>query len=1537
VSRSNGVGARACLALVLGLGSLATGSGAPVWAADEPEDQPLQLLQAAGETRTVPDQTGTLVRAVVDGWDLDQYLFRDSSPLDFAIDVDDDFGPVDGAGHPAPGNALHGLTGRISLRVFDVDDDAPTAPEVDHVYVNGMLLGTLSGAHDQWSINTFEFPLEHLLLPTATNPDGQNEFQVDIDTTNTGWAVRVDWAELRLNEDFVPLGLVTGWERGNGMADFRNYFINESSLEGDEIVAPLHSTTNLESGAEEINTEITELLITSGAHHLNVIGHSYGGLVSRLYAWDNPSRVNKLIMIGTPNGGSELADAACLGIDAGPFGFGIWAAQLFDDQFGPCGGPDDALFQLQTDYVRNVFNAQVRDRTGTEYWTISGVLPDEGRLFDFFPGADDGWVTLNSSQYLLIGRPDHPGKHRLLGTIPFEHGAMINLGSDAMPLAVCELYDEGCDVQGALMQSQVVADPSDLVIREFDGVQVAPSSSGTVDLAFEGADTASVVLISDQLDTIAATLPGATFHPARFMETDVLVAKHASPSDAQLQITNTGNETAGVVAIVGVPAGRSLEVDPAESLLQPNASTDLTISLSEAGNNELVVAEVTAPSGAVAAVSLTETTLGSWTGVVTPTESGVHTVTAWVEGSRSRFDSTLFTVSTGQAQLTGAFSERLEGADDGLADALVIAPELTVSAAGRYRLTADLADVTGAVIGSAGAVADVAQGTSGLDLEFEGRAIFEAGIDGPFRIVNVVLSRDDAGLTLEDQIGELGSTASYDHRAFDHFPILFDRASFVDSGVDADSDAIFESLQVDFSVNVEVAGTYALNARLLAPDGTEVAEAQSTPSLTIGANELVLRFDAESIAAAGLDGPYTVADLSLYPLTNADQLGYLVTAHTTAAYTAAQFGAASPVVASDAFERSMAGGWGEADVGGPYTVTAASDFAVAGGVGTITPSTVNGFKSARLLSVAAQDFDLTVRVSTDRLAAGGDQNAYVEVRHLDTTNAYRLRVGFEPDADVVLQWHKVAAGVTSTLAAEAEVAGLTHAANAWFNLRVQAEGSDPTSLRAKVWAAGTGEPAGWTLTASDSEPALQQSLAVGLRALLGNGASVGPVFRFDDLSVRVLEGTPAADFTVSTTTGSAPLTAFFDDTSAGGPTSWAWDFGDGTTDTGPNPTHTYAAPGTYTVALTVTNANGSDTEMKAGYVVVDDDDAYLARDRFERTESGGWGSADLGGAYTASTPADSSVAAGEGILSPSSLNALRAARLLGVDAGDVEVLVRVDTDKLAAGNSQSAYLELRHPGANDGYRLRLSLEPDGSVLLWWQKVVSGTASSVSGLHTVTREQRVSADDAFWIRAQAEGASPTSLRARAWQDGTPEPIGWDVEGSDSSASLQAPNAIGLRALLGSGTTNAPVQVRFDELSATELVGGQGLMAQSAGSDPDAEGLLLDALSAKVASRCVEYGEGAVLPSDWQARADAIAARRTPTGWLASGTAWVGDLASATSAFGGTRVAERDGHAWLLRKSGSTWFGSELRQELTMRGTSVWVVDDPVHVLPATECH
>jgi PKD repeat protein len=78
---------------------------------------------------------------------------------------------------------------------------------------------------------------------------------------------------------------------------------------------------------------------------------------------------------------------------------------------------------------------------------------------------------------------------------------------------------------------------------------------------------------------------------------------------------------------------------------------------------------------------------------------------------------------------------------------------------------------------------------------------------------------------------------------------------------------------------------------------------------------------------------------------------------------------------------------------------------------------------------------------------------------------------------------------------------------------------------------------------------------------------------------------PRADFDADKTRGSAPMTVKFMDESIGEPTSWNWDFGDGATTIEKNPAHTYTSLGSYTVTLTVSNANGKDTTSKAGLIV----------------------------------------------------------------------------------------------------------------------------------------------------------------------------------------------------------------------------------------------------------------------------------------------------------------------------------------------------------------
>lgn len=79
---------------------------------------------------------------------------------------------------------------------------------------------------------------------------------------------------------------------------------------------------------------------------------------------------------------------------------------------------------------------------------------------------------------------------------------------------------------------------------------------------------------------------------------------------------------------------------------------------------------------------------------------------------------------------------------------------------------------------------------------------------------------------------------------------------------------------------------------------------------------------------------------------------------------------------------------------------------------------------------------------------------------------------------------------------------------------------------------------------------------------------------------------PVAEFSASPTSVIVSLIVDFTDLSTNFPTSWEWDFGDGNGSLLQNPQHTYSEEGTYTVSLTATNDDGSDTETKYSYITV---------------------------------------------------------------------------------------------------------------------------------------------------------------------------------------------------------------------------------------------------------------------------------------------------------------------------------------------------------------
>ena len=107
--------------------------------------------------------------------------------------------------------------------------------------------------------------------------------------------------------------------------------------------------------------------------------------------------------------------------------------------------------------------------------------------------------------------------------------------------------------------------------------------------------------------------------------------------------------------------------------------------------------------------------------------------------------------------------------------------------------------------------------------------------------------------------------------------------------------------------------------------------------------------------------------------------------------------------------------------------------------------------------------------------------------------------------------------------------------------------------------------------------------------VIGPG-NTGIFYNAADMEVGVQPAVdpPEVDFAATPVSGDVPLSVSFSDLSTGAITAWTWDFGDGTTSSAENPTHTYTEGGSYRVSLVVEGPGGYDTTVRSDYVFVVD-------------------------------------------------------------------------------------------------------------------------------------------------------------------------------------------------------------------------------------------------------------------------------------------------------------------------------------------------------------
>lgn len=199
-----------------------------------------------------------------------------------------------------------------------------------------------------------------------------------------------------------------------------------------------------------------------------------------------------------------------------------------------------------------------------------------------------------------------------------------------------------------------------------------------------------------------------------------------------------------------------------------------------------------------------------------------------------------------------------------------------------------------------------------------------------------------------------------------------------------------------------------------------------------------------------------------------------------------------------------------------------------------------------------------------------------------------------------------------------------------------------------------------------------------------------------------------------------------------------------------------------------------------------------AEDAFGRTVSNGWGSADLGGAWTTSggVAGDYAVGSGVGTHAVTAAATSRLTYLNGLSLGDVDVAVTVTlpVTNITGAPAEPANIAVRGVGS-DYVMVRLQIETDESVkigILTAAGAVLATPATVTGLTH-------SSAQALRVRVVAEGQT---VKARVWAATASEPATWHTTATGTTAQVLAAGYVGVRSGLATGNTNATLTFSYD---------------------------------------------------------------------------------------------------------------------------------------------
>jgi hypothetical protein len=205
----------------------------------------------------------------------------------------------------------------------------------------------------------------------------------------------------------------------------------------------------------------------------------------------------------------------------------------------------------------------------------------------------------------------------------------------------------------------------------------------------------------------------------------------------------------------------------------------------------------------------------------------------------------------------------------------------------------------------------------------------------------------------------------------------------------------------------------------------------------------------------------------------------------------------------------------------------------------------------------------------------------------------------------------------------------------------------------------------------------------------------------------------------------------------------------------------------------------------------------FAADTFERTVANGLGTADHGGAWTVSGPTSSyAVTNGTGRITGAPA-ATRAGYLQDVSQQNVDITADVVLGTAPSGGGAYVSLVGRSVSNGNDYRVTVRYAANGTLTAYLVRTGSYVETHLA--NAVVRGGAFAPGESMRIRFGVTGDTSTTLTAKVWRAGDPEPAAWLLADTAATpAVLQAPGGVGISVYTSGSWSGAVPVLAIDNL-------------------------------------------------------------------------------------------------------------------------------------------